>query len=314
MRSYDFLKWMLPESLLTQVLSTIGLSFLFFKIVHIMIEARSGTLGQLHFLTYLGYCLNFVTFMMGPIQRYQDFYRQWHGIEQAIPSQFEAHLDALLRVLIGLVKAYVLADRLEVLALRPDTDVLGLPFLDLLVQVYAFYFFLYLNFSGYCDVVIGVGSLLGLKPPENFNLPFLSRNIADFWLRQHRTLTLWLTDYVFSPLYKWTLGRPRLASSPLLAANIALLITMLVSGLWHGTTVNFLFFGLTHGIFLIVYRIWDALLIRWFGRQAVKAWRQKWQVQFVGMILTFNAVAFAFIFFRLDTIQITQLLAHLGDL
>src|SRR5688572_4635849 len=76
MRNYEFLHWVLPQSALVRVLATVGLSFLFFKIVHVMIEARSGTLGPLEPLTYLNYCLNFTTFMMGPIQRYQDFYAQ----------------------------------------------------------------------------------------------------------------------------------------------------------------------------------------------------------------------------------------------
>ncbi|MDR4496974.1 MAG: hypothetical protein MRK02_03470 [Candidatus Scalindua sp.] len=79
MRRYGFLDWVVPESLLTNVLSTIGLSFLLFKILHVMIEAGSGTLHKFDFLTFLNYCLNFTTFMMGPIQRYDDYYNQWHG-------------------------------------------------------------------------------------------------------------------------------------------------------------------------------------------------------------------------------------------
>ena len=149
-----------------------------------------------------------------------------------------------------------------------------------------------------------VGSLLGVKPPENFHLPFLAHNISDFWLRQHRSLTLWLTDYIFSPAYKWALSSRWFYSYPLLAANGALLITMLISGLWHGTTLSFLLFGVTHGVFLVVYRTWDTCLTRRFGAQRVRAWRACWPVRVAGIIITFNATAFAFIFFRLDTAQI----------
>lgn len=311
MRRYDFLTWVVPESMLTQALSTVGLSFLFFKVVHVMIEAHSGTLGPLQASTYLNYCLNFTTFMMGPLQRYQDFYGQWHGTKEAIPHRFEAHLDAILRILLGLVKIYILAEWFHGRALRPNTDLVELSLLGLFVKVYAFYFFLYLNFSGYCDVVIGVGSLLGVKPPENFNMPFLAQNISDFWLRQHRSLTLWLTDYVFSPLYKWSLSNRGLGSYRLLAANGALLITMLVSGLWHGTTLSFLLFGIAHGVYLVVYRTWDAFLTRRFGAQRVRAWRAKWPVRAVGIALTFNAAAFAFIFFVLDPAQIEKMLNRL---
>jgi D-alanyl-lipoteichoic acid acyltransferase DltB (MBOAT superfamily) len=310
MRRYDFLSWVVPDEMLTRALSTIGLSFLFFKVVHVMIDARSGTLGTLQFYSFANYCLNFTTFVMGPIQRYQDFHSQWSGVKEAIPLTFEAHLDAVVRIFAGLVKIYILSVWFEGMALRSNTDLLELSFIGLFVQVYAFYFFLYLNFSGYCDVVIGVGSLMGVKPPENFNWPFVAQNISDFWLRQHRSLTLWLTDYVFSPSYKWALTNRLLSSHPVLAINGALMITMLVSGLWHGTTLSFFLFGVAHGLFLVVYRTWDALLVQKFGAAKVRAWRMRWPVRLSGIAITFNATAFAFIFFRLDTAQIEKVLSR----
>jgi alginate O-acetyltransferase complex protein AlgI len=202
MRRYEFLDFILPESLLTQVLATVGLSFLLFKVLHVLIEARSGTLGPIDFPTFVNYCLNFTTFMMGPIQRFQDYRAQWTGNKCAIPLTFEAHLDAVLRILFGMLKAYVLAVWFDERALQADSDIAAFNLAAWTMSAYFFWFYLYLNFSGYCDVVIGVGSLMGVRPPENFNKPFLATNVSDFWLRQHRSLTLWLTDYVFSPCYK----------------------------------------------------------------------------------------------------------------
>jgi alginate O-acetyltransferase complex protein AlgI len=311
LRRYDFLEWVLPESLLPRALSTIGLSFLFFKIVHVMVDAYSKTLGRLDPLTYLNYCLNFATFIMGPIQRYQDYRSQWEGETRAIPLEFEAHLDAGLRILIGLVKAYILAPFFEVRALQPDANLLALSFIGLTVQVYAFWFFLYFNFSGYCDVVIGVGSLFGVRPPENFNLPFLARNISDFWLRQHRSLTLWLTDYVFSPLYKKLLMSRWTAGHKLLAVNLSLMTTMMVSGLWHGTTLSFFLFGLVHGLWFVIYRSWDSLLTNRLGKQRVRLLRHNWLVHAGGVFLTFNATAFTFIFFRVRSERVMQALKSL---
>jgi D-alanyl-lipoteichoic acid acyltransferase DltB (MBOAT superfamily) len=314
MRNYDFLHWVLPQGLLAHTLATVGLSFLFFKIVHVMIEARSGTLGRLEFPTYLNYCLNFTTFMMGPIQRYQDFYRQLHRQEEAIPLKLETHIDALLRILIGFLKAYVVADFLAQYALAANPDLLGQSVGVLMLRIYAFYFFLYFNFAGYCDVVIGVGSLIGVRPPENFDKPFLARNISDFWLRFHQTLTSWLTNYVFSPVYKWTLTKRWFASHPLLAVNIALLLTMVISGLWHGTTLNFLLFGVAHGSFFIVFRTWDSLITNRFGKQRVREWRSRWLVQLLGILITFHAVALSLVFFRLDAGQALRLYARLVGL
>lgn len=300
MRNYEMLHWILPESVLTSVLSTIGLSFLFFKIIHVIVDAKGGMLGKFDFLTYLNYCLNFTTFVMGPIQRYQDYSEQWNGRKQAIELTFEAHLDAVLRIMLGMVKSYVLAELFHPFALRPETDLLALDLPALMVQVYSFFFFLYLNFSGYCDVVIGVGSLFGVRPPENFDKPFIAQNISDFWLRQHRSLTLWLTDYVFSPAYKKGLESASFQARPLGAGNLALVLTMLVSGIWHGTTVGFLLFGMVHGLYLVIYHTWDYLLTRACGKARVMQFRKNWLARLIGIGLTFNAASFAFIFFQID--------------
>lgn len=300
MQNYDFLGILLPDEALFPFLSTIGLSFLFFKILHVMIEARSNTLGPLNFPTYFNYCLNFTTFMMGPIQRYQDFYRQWHDQRVAIPLRFEAHLDSVIRILVGLIKAYVVAKAIFPHTLSGASDVAELSRVQLLIGAYAFYIYLYLNFSGYCDVVIALGSIFGIRPPENFNMPFVARNVSDFWLRFHRSLTSWLTDYVFSPLYKWHLTNQRLSAHPLLSANIALLTTMFICGLWHGTTMSFIVFGILHGMFQVIYRTWDTLFTRQFGRKWVQQHRRKLLPHLVGVFITFNAVSIAFIFFQLD--------------
>ena len=300
LQRYEFLRFVLPDEAVPRFLVTAGLSFLFFKIVHVVVDSYSGSVGAVDAITYLNYCLNFATFAMGPIQRFQDYRAQWEGEERALPDRFEPHLDAVARVLLGMVKVYVLASWFEDRALRPDTSLLDLNLRGFVVQSYAFWFYLFLNFSGYCDVVIGIGSLFGVRPPENFNKPYLARNISDFWLRQHRSLTLWLTDYIFTPLYKKSLSTRWLARHKLLAVNVCLMTTMLVSGLWHGTTFSFLLFGLAHGMWFVVYRTWDTLLHRRLGRQAVQRIREHWLSRVSGVFLTFNATAFTFVFFRLS--------------
>ena len=156
--------------------------------------------------------------------------------------------------------------------------------------------------------------MLGIRPPENFDKPFLARNISEFWLRFHQSLTNWLTNYVFSPTYKWALTKRWLGSHPLLAMNIALLLTMVVSGLWHGTTLSFLLFGLAHGLYFVIYRTWDALITKRFGKEQVRKWRSRWIVQLAGILITFNAVAFSLVFFRLDASTALRLFGRLGGL
>jgi membrane protein involved in D-alanine export len=150
-----------------------------------------------------------------------------------------------------------------------------------------------------------------VRPPENFNKPFLSRNISDFWLRQHRTLTLWLTDYVFSPSLKWNLRLKVFRGRSSWAVAASLMGTMLVSGLWHGTTVGFLLFGIAHGLLLVVYHLWDSWLIRRWGRPRLAQWRKRPLVIAGGIFLTFNATAFAFVFFQLGAREGVQLFMRL---
>lgn len=307
LRDYEFLGWFVAEDYRLAFLQTVGLSFLLFRILHVMIDARSGVIERIEPLMYANYLLAFTTFMMGPIQRFGDFREQWLDRTVAIRMDFESHFDAALRILWGYTKVYVIGVSINQYALQPDTDVLMLSAPELWVQLVAFYFFLFMNFSGYCDIVIGLGSLMGIRPPENFNHPYISQNISDFWLRQHRSLTLWLTDYLFNPVYKWALSSSVFATSPLTAGVFAAMLTMFVSGIWHGTTVGFLIFGLVHGIWLAVYRVWDHALTARLGRKRVRELRASWPGRIVGITLTFHAAAFAFLFFQLQSPRVIQL-------
>ena len=307
LRDYEFLGWFLPADARLSFLQTIGLSFLLFRILHVMIDARSQMIERVDPVTYANYLLAFTTFMMGPIQRFQDFQEQWTDRSRAIEMSFEAHFDAGLRILWGFTKVYVIGSALNGVALQPDTDVLSLSPMELWVQLAGFYFFLYMNFSGYCDIVIGLGSLMGVRPPENFNHPYLAQNISDFWLRQHRSLTLWLTNYVFNPVYKWALSS-RLFASSLLAGILAAMLTMFISGIWHGTTIGFLIFGLVHGLWLSVYRVWDHVVTAQFGKKRMRQIRASLPGRVIGILLTFHAAAFAFLFFQLDTPSVLRLL------
>jgi D-alanyl-lipoteichoic acid acyltransferase DltB (MBOAT superfamily) len=301
----------LPRDWLTDLLATAGLSFLFFKLLHVLVDVADGSLKRPPPLHFANYCFNFTSFLLGPIQRFGDFDAQWTGRARSIEPTFEAHLDAVLRVLRGLVKKYVLAEYLHPYALTSEADVAALSAGALLLKTYVFYAFLYCDFSGYCDIVIGVGALIGLRPPENFRLPFLATNVADFWLRVHRSLTLWLTDYVFNPLYASLLRSAALRSQRLLALNAALTGTMLVSGLWHGTTASFVAFGLVHGVYLVVFRTYERVLTGKLGRKRLEAWRSTWVSRALGWTLTFNATAAAYVFFVLDFRSLTALLARL---
>jgi D-alanyl-lipoteichoic acid acyltransferase DltB (MBOAT superfamily) len=306
MRGYRFLDWILPEGEIAEVVATVGLSFLFFKILHVVIEA-GGTLEAPRPLDFLNYCLNFTTFLLGPIQRFQDYRADWTGENDALPRTFEEALDAFNRVLRGLVKKFVVAELLVMHALGPETDVGALSLGDVTLKAYVFYFFLYFDFSGYCDIVIGVGRLMGVRPPENFRLPFLAPNVSEYWLRVHRSLTTWLTDFVFTPLYALGLrnGAGRVPTLSITAG--CLVVTMLVAGLWHGTTFNFALFGLLHGAYLVGFRVYEHLMRRWMTPRGFRRFRGTLASRALGVLLTFHLTSVAYVLFALDAEQLRAL-------
>lgn len=289
-----------------------GLSFLFFKMAHVVIDSAGGAIERLPFDRYVNYCLNFTTLLLGPIQRYQDFEAQWEGRTPPLPEDVEPRLDAVNRILRGLVKAFALAPWLAPYIMQG-----GLPFeamapSELLFRCYAFYLFLYLDFSGYCDVMIGVGTLMGIRPPENFNFPFASRNVSAYWLRVHRSLTLWLTDYIFTPLYRF--GLSRVAGRFAFAAlAVSLIVTMLVAGVWHGPTMNFVLFGLVHGVALVVMQGYDLLMARWMGKARFRRFSEAPLMTGLAVLVTFNFTSLAYLFFALDGRDSVRVLTRLSE-
>ncbi len=159
--------------------------------------------------------------------------------------------------------------------------------------------------------MIGVGSLMGIRPPENFDLPFFARNVSDYWLRVHRSLTLWLTDYVFTPTYRLALRLPRVGSHGFLAVAGSLMVTMLVAGVWHGMTFNFVAFGLIHGVALAAMRGYHLVMSRWLGAARYRRFASYPLVGLAAGVLTYNFTSLAYIFFVLDVHEAVRVLARL---
>jgi D-alanyl-lipoteichoic acid acyltransferase DltB (MBOAT superfamily) len=161
-----------------------------------------------------------------------------------------------------------------------------------LPYVYLYALQIYLDFSAYTDIARGLGLLFGYRWPDNFNLPYLAVNVADFWRRWHITLSRFLRDYLYIPLGGSRHGRLR--------TGVNLMVTMLLGGLWHGASWSFLLWGGLHGAFLVVHRAWSALPLA--GRLGAArglpglAWRG------LSVVLTFHCVCLCWCFFRLTVL------------
>ena len=307
LRGYEVVVAFLPDRFWSAALSIAGLSYLLFKVLHVVVDAAGGRLPHLRLVSYLAYCLNFTTFLLGPIQRYQAFVDQWEGRQEPLLSDVASHFDAVNRVLRGFLKKWVVAAFLAEWALLPGASIAGMGAGEILLGAWLFYLYLYFDFSGYCDVVIGIGRLMGIAPPENFWLPFFAPNIAQYWLRVHRSLTEWLTDYVFHPLYTGLLRSRVLRGHRLASRNMAIAATMVIAGIWHGTTVSFLLFGIVHAFYQVVYRTIEHVLTARLGVEGLQALRARpgWAV--AGTVVTFVATASAYVFFVLTPSQLGSL-------
>jgi alginate O-acetyltransferase complex protein AlgI len=273
LKRYSFLP---PASFLSYSYLTLGLSYIFFRVLHLIIESDGNpALRRLTFASYLTYTLNFTTFVSGPIQRYEEF------IAQA-GNESELHLDAgviwaqVERIIKGYFKVNVLAPLISMVQVSCQWDITHVmrtsdKFGCALVVASCYPFFLYANFSGYIDIVIAIARLFRFQLPENFDRPFSSRSFIEFWNRWHITLSSWLKSYVYNPLLILLMRRTGSATlAPLLGA-FSLFVTFFLVGIWHGRTSEFVVFGLLQGGGVAANRLWQIALARGVGRQRYRA-------------------------------------------
>jgi D-alanyl-lipoteichoic acid acyltransferase DltB (MBOAT superfamily) len=272
----------------------VGLSYILFKLIHMLVDEWQGQLAPFNIWHYLNYQLAFFTLTAGPIQRYNDFYRSWVDPGAKQPEARDA-LAFWCRILIGMVKIGVLsgwAQSAFLQAVRPR-QYRDLENLALIFYVYPVY--LYLNFSGYTDVMVGAGGLLGFKVPENFNHPYLARNVLDFWDRWHISVTHWIRDYVFMTSYKVAaISFPRAAH---FCAYLLLFAALFLAGIWHGTAGGFIAFGVLNGLGAAATRIYGDILQRLLGRKGLHKYLQNRAIRSIAVLATFNFVCLSLLFF-----------------
>ncbi|MGD0940299.1 MAG: MBOAT family O-acyltransferase [Terracidiphilus sp.] len=234
---------------------------------------------------YLAAALFFPSITAGPIPR---MHRVLGQLGQPFQLTNEDGGRALLLIGTGLVKKLLIADFLanNLVARVFDTPALYSS-AEILIAVYAYALQLFFDFSGYTDIARGAALLMGIELPENFKQPYLSVNVAEFWRRWHITFSEWLRDYLFDFF-------PKRRKHQILSYSYAFLLTMMLGGLWHGISWNFLIWGALHGVAL-------GFVFAWKRRRIVPS--PAWWTKLLGGILTFNFVCFTWIFFRSGTLE-----------
>jgi D-alanyl-lipoteichoic acid acyltransferase DltB (MBOAT superfamily) len=314
LKKYTFL----PEGIFIQhPYFTLGLSYIFFRVLHLLIEiGEGGETRPVGLGAYLLYTLNFTTFVSGPIQRYDEFAADQFA-EHPIPLGSRVIGLQVERLILGFFKVNVMAMLLE--ALRQDALAQMYEPLPLSLKMLSAFrltvlcpFFLYLNFSGYIDIVIALARLMRVRLPENFNRPFSASSFLDFWSRWHITLSTWLKTYIYNPLL---LAMMRRISSPGLQpflGVVSFFVTFFIAGIWHGRTSEFLFFGLLQGGGVSINKLWQVWLTRVMGRKGYKQLAANPVYIAFGRGLTFSWFAFTLFWFWATWNQIDKALVAIG--
>ena len=264
----------------TKLLLPIGISFYTFETITYVVDVYRKIHKPLkNFWDYQLYIILFPKLIAGPIVRYHDLADQI--TDRSHNENNENRLTGFYRFVIGLSKKVIIANHMGLLA---DTifvqDYATMDSYTAWIGILAYTFQIYFDFSGYSDMAIGLAKMIGFKFPENFNNPYTSRSITEFWRRWHITLGAWMRNYLYIPL-----GGNRVDSNLRKYAN--LWIVFLASGLWHGASWNFVIWGAYHGFFLVIERMF---LSKFYGKLGA----------FLPMIITFFVVVIGWVFFRIE--------------
>jgi D-alanyl-lipoteichoic acid acyltransferase DltB (MBOAT superfamily) len=305
--------------ILSQVILPLGISFITFQKIAFLIDVHAGRVTSFSFRDYALFVLFFPQLVAGPIVHYREMMPQF----RAAPCRFDAENAAvgLSLFFFGLAKKLVLADPLSrMVAPLYAQAAHGTPvaLIDAWIAALGFTLQIYFDFSGYSDMALGLGRFCGIRLPANFNSPLKASSIIDFWLRWHISLTRFLTAYIYNPLTLALTRRRQAQGKPVFggrntsaSAFVTLLagptiLTMFISGLWHGAGYTYVLWGVLHGMLLSINHAWRLLRQRVWrdARSSTRVMRP------VGFVLTFGSVVFGMTLFRAPDIHAAVTMWH----
>jgi len=268
-------------------LEFLGLSYVTFRSLDVVFGIHDGVVRRLPAVEYLAYLFFFPTVSAGPIDRFRRFGRDWGAVRSR--SAFLEDLDgAVQRIVRGFFYKFLMARLVREHWMHAAAA--GTGFAATLSYMYAYSFYLFFDFAGYSAFAIGFSYLFGVHTPENFDRPFLARNIRDFWNRWHMTLSFWFRDHVYTR-FVLAAAKRRWFADIHTASYLGLFLAMGLMGVWHGTAWYYVAYGLYHGALLVGHDVFT----RW--NKVSRFWGDGPLWQTASILVTFHAVAFGFLLF-----------------
>ena len=271
----------------------LGFSYIAFRLIHVLRDKQLGRLPELTLPEFATYVVFFPSLSAGPIDRAERFAGD---LKKDFALTQDETLLAGQRIVLGLFKKFVIADALALIALNDALATQVHATSWMWIHLYAYAFQIYFDFSGYTDIAIGIARLVGIKLPENFTAPYIKSNLTQFWNSWHITLTQWIRSYFFNPFNRWIRGYRSIPAWMMIL--IGQLATMLLIGLWHGITLNFILWGAWHGLGLFLQNRWSDFAKTRFH---ISNPRLQSAIQLGGILITFHFVALGWVFFALSS-------------
>jgi len=281
---------------LLNIILPVGISFYTFENISYMIDVYKGEfIPEKKYINYLLFLSFFPKLVMGPIVRAKDFIPQLY---KPFHLDYKDFTKGYYLILTGLFKKLIISDFLTLNYVNYIfDDPSRYSGFENVIGVFCYAIVIYCDFSGYSDIAIGIAKWLGINIPKNFDSPYKSKNISEFWKRWHISLSLWLKDY----LYITALGGNRRGN---LRTNINLLATMILGGLWHGGSINFVIWGAIHGGGLIIHKTYHSIVTKF------DLVLDKPIYNYISIIITFFFVNMAWIFFRTENLHTAKLMLY----
>ncbi|AVK62474.1 D-alanyl-lipoteichoic acid biosynthesis protein DltB [Lactobacillus sp. CBA3605] len=277
----------------SSIIGFLGISYLTFKVVQTIMETRDGTIKEFHPILFGQFLLFFPTISSGPIDRYRRFVKDY----DSVPTRVK-YLDLVEKgvryIFLGFLYKFLLAYIFGTLMLptvgHAALQAHGISW-ALLGYMYVYSMDLFFDFAGYSLFAVGVSYLMGVETPMNFNQPFRSKNIKDFWNRWHMTLSFWFRDFIYMRMVFFFM-KHKVFKSRITTANVCYVINMLIMGFWHGETWYYIAYGLFHGLAMVVNDAW----LRFKKKHREQIPHNKFTEGFA-IFLTFNVVCLSFLLF-----------------
>lgn len=266
------------------LIAFLGISYISFKTIQIIIEIYDGLVKEVKLMDYIPFMIFFPTMSSGPIDRFRRFKTDLDTkLEESEYTELIG--TGIFRFVLGYTYKFVISYILYKYLLRA----MDFTLIKTVAYMYIYGFYLFFDFAGYSLMAVGTANILGVNAPMNFNKPFISINIKDFWNRWHISLSHWFRDFVFSRLVKNILKK-KIFKNMTSIAFVSYIINMTIMGAWHGITISYLLYGLYHGVLLALNEVYEQTNFH-------KENKDKRYYKLLSWFVTFHLVMFGFFIF-----------------